>query len=117
MQSEWTETLTVLVKPDDLEDTGDRIQSSASDLDLAINEIKIRQRRSWTMIRLDVSLTGSADRISDFQEIFAGEGWTTLPEGSLLDPFLNDGVQASHNWLRRKRGQRRAARAVEEDTQ
>jgi hypothetical protein len=67
MQSEWTETLTLLVKLNDFEEAGDRIQSVAREFDLAINGIKMRQRLAWTMIRLLVSLTGRAGRISDFR--------------------------------------------------
>lgn len=113
MRGAWTETLTILVRPDDLDETIGQVLSAASDLELVVNDLTVRQRRSWAMARLAVSLTGNADRISDFQELFAGSGWSALPEGSLLDPFINEGLQATHNWLRRKRRRRRAKRAQE----
>jgi hypothetical protein len=100
----WTDTLTLFVNNKTLEQTHERVMSAALRLDLEVEHITTRRRRGMWRSSLDVRLTGTPDHISDFEEVFAGDGWTL----DLVDPLLGEMLNSALLRIRRARRARRA---------
>lgn len=75
MRDEWTETLTLIASNRDLPSVREQIAAKAANFKLRLDGLEESPRRGSATTKLAVTLTGSPDHISDFEEAMAGDGW------------------------------------------
>jgi hypothetical protein len=103
---EFSDTISLVVKTADLEVVRQQIPEIAAQLEVRVDQVSYRARRPLPSCLVKVVLTGAPDRISDFQERFAGD-LVGAPD------LVSEGLeQAAVRWLRRRRRRARRARAA-----
>jgi hypothetical protein len=95
MSLHWTETLTLIARRGAEQEIVRQIRETAASLELIVDQVTTRPRRTGST-RLQVRLSGSADRISDFEKVMAGDGWSAVAQGSLLDPLISGALPRSY---------------------
>lgn len=109
MEATYTETLKFVVADAELPLVREQIAELGRELGLRFESIQERDER-FGKTRLEVTTTGPVNRISDFEEAFAGDAWGSA-DHSPADAVVSSALSWAQRTFRRRRRARRARNA------